>query len=571
MAFVQAAQPTTDGAQTTVVSGAGLEWSLVARANAQPGTSDIWLARAPARLTDVAVSAESSIGGTFLSLTVVAFAGADGVGASATASAETGAPAVSLTTTRAGSFVFGAGNDWTGPLPRTLPAGQELVHEALNEGGDTMWVQRISGAVAAAGTPVTVNAIEPTDHRFNIAAVEIRARVRAVPPTIVLSPELAAPGSTLIASINNAPGNPADRAGLFSVTGDSTQILAWQYLNGSTTLPETGLTSAELSFVAPLEPGHYNVRLFAASDPTVAIAVSNATLVPVGVSINDVSIVEGNAGSASMVLTVTVSAPSVVPVSVNYATADGTATAGSDYTAQSGTLVFAPGVTQQTIAVAIHGDTIVESGESFSVVLSGAVNAMIGDAQGLGTISNDDVVAPEPPVKGAMFGFGALADGPVRNLFVFRVADDEDNDKGKGKGKGHDYSRLEFWSSEPIKGKGKDKGNDKHVDDDDRGGRDEGDYRRDHRAAKNRFEATTIGSVAFGPFDKKTGSVTFSGAGEWNGKSGFTFEVSAADLGEPGRGRDTFALVVKDKRGTVVLNISGTLDKGNIQATHHKR
>ena len=58
----------------------------------------------------------------------------------------------------------------------------------------------------------------------------------------------------------------------------------------------------------------------------------------------------------------------------------------------------------------------------------------------------------------------------------------------------------------------------------------------------------------------------FSGAGSWNGKSGYTFEARAGDRGEPGRGRDTFALVIKDSRGAVVLNVSGTLDDGNIEA-----
>jgi hypothetical protein len=77
-------------------------------------------------------------------------------------------------------------------------------------------------------------------------------------------------------------------------------------------------------------------------------------------------------------------------VTVNYATANGTATAGSDYNATSGTLTFAPGVTTQTITVQVRGDTTPEANETFAVNLSGASNATIADSQGVGTIINND-------------------------------------------------------------------------------------------------------------------------------------------------------------------------------------
>jgi hypothetical protein len=62
-------------------------------------------------------------------------------------------------------------------------------------------------------------------------------------------------------------------------------------------------------------------------------------------------------------------------------------------------------------------------------------------------------------------------------------------------------------------------------------------------------------------------TVRFSGAGKWNGRAGYTFEVLAADRGEPGRRRDTFSLIVTDAAGKVVVNVSGSLDGGNIQST----
>ncbi|HUE74874.1 MAG TPA: S8 family serine peptidase [Pirellulaceae bacterium] len=119
--------------------------------------------------------------------------------------------------------------------------------------------------------------------------------------------------------------------------------------------------------------------------------VSNMVAQQPGLSINDVSVVEGNSGTAALTFTITLSSASSQTVSVQYATADGSATAGSDYAAASGTLSFAAGVTSQTITVSVLGDTVNEGNETFFVNLSTAVNAAIADSQGLGTILNDDV------------------------------------------------------------------------------------------------------------------------------------------------------------------------------------
>ncbi|MBL0731034.1 immunoglobulin-like domain-containing protein [Piscinibacter sp. HJYY11] len=103
-------------------------------------------------------------------------------------------------------------------------------------------------------------------------------------------------------------------------------------------------------------------------------------------SVNDI-IVNEAAGTATF--TVTLSAPSGQTVTVNYATADGTATT-ADYTAASGVLTFTPGVTTQTITVAIGEDTIFEGSENFLVNLSAPSNATLADGQGQGTITDND-------------------------------------------------------------------------------------------------------------------------------------------------------------------------------------
>jgi hypothetical protein len=110
------------------------------------------------------------------------------------------------------------------------------------------------------------------------------------------------------------------------------------------------------------------------------------------VTISDVSIKEGKAGAAtSFLFTVSLSGQALYPVTVDYATGGGTATASSDYVPTSGTLGFPAGVNTRTIVVTVIGDGLQEQNESFYVNLSNpSPNAYLGDAQGLGTIGNDD-------------------------------------------------------------------------------------------------------------------------------------------------------------------------------------
>jgi len=108
----------------------------------------------------------------------------------------------------------------------------------------------------------------------------------------------------------------------------------------------------------------------------------------------------GNNNSTLFNFVVTLSAASEKSISVSFATANGTATtADNDYVARSGTLTFAPGVTSQTISVQVKGDKNKESNETFYVNLSGAANATIATAQGVGEILDDDT----PPGKRKMF------------------------------------------------------------------------------------------------------------------------------------------------------------------------
>jgi hypothetical protein len=107
------------------------------------------------------------------------------------------------------------------------------------------------------------------------------------------------------------------------------------------------------------------------------------------ITIGDVTITEGNTGTRAATFTVTLSAASSQPVTVAYATANGTA-AGSDYQAVSGTLTIPAGQTTATITVLANGDRLAEPNETYVVNLSGPTNATIDDGQGVGTVLDDE-------------------------------------------------------------------------------------------------------------------------------------------------------------------------------------
>ena len=111
---------------------------------------------------------------------------------------------------------------------------------------------------------------------------------------------------------------------------------------------------------------------------------------PTELSVGDVVVTEGDAGGANAVFTVSLSAAVAPTVTVEYATADGTAVAGADYAAVSGTLTFPPGTVTRTISVPVFGDVLDEDDETLFLNLSAPVNATIADGQAVGTITDDD-------------------------------------------------------------------------------------------------------------------------------------------------------------------------------------
>ena len=212
-------------------------------------------------------------------------------------------------------------------------------------------------------------------------------------------------------------GNSGTTAATFTVTrtGDVTgpSTVAYATADGTATAGAdyTAVPATTVTFVAGQtsktvtvnvigdtadEPREtFSVNLSSPTGATISDATGVATVVdddaPTYLSVSDVSVTEGNAGTTPATFTVTRSGNTAVGVSVKYATANASATAGSDYTAlASTTLSFAAGETSKTVAADVTGDTAAEANETFNLNLSSPVGATISDATGVATVENDD-------------------------------------------------------------------------------------------------------------------------------------------------------------------------------------
>ena len=193
-------------------------------------------------------------------------------------------------------------------------------------------------------------------------------------------------------------------------TADGTAIAGSDYSSDSGTLTfnpgETSKTVAVTIIDASLAEDDETFTLNL-SNATGGIAIADATGTATiqnddpdpTVSVANASVLEGDIGTTTLSLPVTLSGPSGREVDVDYATSDGTATAVSDYAATSGTLVFAAGETSKQIDVTVNSDIQVEGNETLTVTLSAPFNADLGSSVATGTITNDDNVGPKLAVS----------------------------------------------------------------------------------------------------------------------------------------------------------------------------
>ena len=263
--------------------------------------------------------------------------------------------------------------------------------------------------------------------RVTLSGASSNATIGTSTATGTITNDDVAPLPTLsIANVSKAEGNSGTSNLVFTVTlsqaasaavtvnyatSDVTATAGTDYVatSGTVTIPAgstTGTFNVVVNGDSTVETDEtLRVTLTSpSSNATIATSTATGTITNDDVatlpslSVANVSKAEGNSGTSNLVFTVTLSQAAAAPVTVNYATSNLTATAGTDYVATSGTVTIPAGSTTGTFNVVVNGDTTVESDETLRVTLSGASsNATIATATATGTITNDDVAPPVVP------------------------------------------------------------------------------------------------------------------------------------------------------------------------------
>ena len=210
-------------------------------------------------------------------------------------------------------------------------------------------------------------------------------------------------------------------------TANGTAFAPGDYMakSGTVTIP-AGSTSATFAVLVDGDTLYeanetFGVTLSAPVNATIGVGTATGTInnddTAPSVSVSDVSVSEGNSGTTPVTFTVIVNAVSGLPATVNYATSNGSASAPGDYTAKSGSVTIPAGSTSATFTVNVVGDNLYEGDETFTVTLSGPVNATLGTASTTATIENDDA----PPAVSVANAFRTEGDTGT-SAMVFTVS-----------------------------------------------------------------------------------------------------------------------------------------------------
>jgi CSLREA domain-containing protein len=338
-------------------------------------------------LTISNVAADENAGTATLTV-LLAPASAQTVTVNASTSPGTAASGSDYTTTNS-TLTFAPGDTSENVV---VPIAGDLV----SEGAETFSVDLdtpVNAAIADGNATVTIIDDDSTPQLTITDANVIEGNSGTTPAGFTVSLSHAS-ASTITVNWGATAGS-ANAGSDFAAAGGSLT-----FLPGETSKPVTVNVNGDTSDEADET---FFVTLTSPANATIAKAQGTATIADddgmPSLVIGDATLVEGNSGSNDLVFTVTLAGTTAQTVTVHYATANGTATAGSDYAASSGTLTFLSGVTTQQVRVAVIGDTGVESDETLFVNLSTANNASISDNQATGTIENDDSAAAVPSIS----------------------------------------------------------------------------------------------------------------------------------------------------------------------------
>ena len=237
----------------------------------------------------------------------------------------------------------------------------------------------------------------------NVQAYTLNVNVVNVPRTVAISDVTVTEGNagTANATFTVSLSSPAAQATtVVATTADQTAVSGADYTATSATV-SFAIGEQTKPFAVPVigdlldeTDETFVVNLSSPVGATISDGQGFGTILdndpPPSISVNDVSAVEGSSGSPNASFTVSLSGPSGLNVTVGYATADGTAIAGLDYAATSGSLSFTPGQVTKNVLVPLVPDLLDEDDETFTLNLSAPVNATILDAAGAATIQDDD-------------------------------------------------------------------------------------------------------------------------------------------------------------------------------------
>uniref|UniRef100_UPI003FA2AD5C Calx-beta domain-containing protein n=1 Tax=Sphaerotilus montanus TaxID=522889 RepID=UPI003FA2AD5C len=300
------------------------------------------------------------------------------------------------------------GTTWTDATTVTFAAGKTsvlvrtpLVADALDDSGETFTLKATTTAPADGTSNASATG---TATVYDLPTLRIDDQtVNEATGTATFTVTLSSASSTAVtvryASVNDTATSGSDYG---AVSG--TLTFAPGELTRTISVPITDDLVYEGAETFKIQLTSPSVNALIADDTGIGTIMDDGTgTVPPGVTptddrpratINDVIVNEG-AGTATF--TVTLAGTATTPITLGFATSDGTAKAGLDYSATTGTLTFAPGETSKSITVPILNDTVYEGSETFDVTLNNpSSNVVLGDPLGLGTIK-DDGTGPVPP------------------------------------------------------------------------------------------------------------------------------------------------------------------------------
>ncbi|MGC1469092.1 MAG: Calx-beta domain-containing protein [Sphingorhabdus sp.] len=276
----------------------------------------------------------------------------------------------------------------------TIPAGSTTATLVVNAAQDTLFegVETYSVNFTSADTSNTA----ASTASIQIDVTDPMPQVSISDPVAVT--EGGVPSLVFTVSLDSASGVPVT---LDFATADGTAIAGADYSAAS-----GSLTFAPGETVKTITVPLLDDTLYEPTAETLAVNLSNVVGANVAdgaaegtindndpmptLSVSGATVAEGNVGATNLVFTVSLSGASAAAVTVDFATADGTATiANNDYQSQSGSLTFAPGETSKTVTVLVNGDMQLETNETVALALSNAVGAAIGAASDA-TVTNDD-------------------------------------------------------------------------------------------------------------------------------------------------------------------------------------